>query len=737
MKDLRMPDAATTLQNAMALHRAGKLVEAEQAYAAIPQSAPQHVDAVHLRGVLALQRGNPGQAIELITQAVRIRSDVPAMHANLAEAYRSVGRNTDAIAHCRAALKLDPKYHACRNNLALALAAAGETAEAVNELQRTVEADPRNALAWNNLANVLRGQRRNDDALTAARRAVLIEPANPEFLSNLGQMLLEDGDTEEALQRLQNAVKLAPQLAAARNNLGNVLRELGRLDEAESQYNEALRLRPELAITHNNLGQLEQQRGIIKVALEWYEKSIRMDARAPRTLCNYASALAEIDRREESLAWYKRAHQLDPDMPEALIGIAGYLRLNQQIDDAEKLLHHALKVNPKLTAAHLALAGIAAERGDFTTSEKEARTALRLEPRCGGAYEQLANGLRKKLPEADVEKMKELLAAGPEVREAARLSVLYGLGTWSDQVGQFELSAKCLDEANTLQHKALVQRGLAYNPAVHTEWVSQLLSVFTPAHFERTRGWGNDTDVPVFVLGLPRSGTTLAEQVLASHPSIHGADELRLARESYYALAATMGVDGEPHEAVPKLTEAAVQKVAADHLDKLRVHSSTARHIVDKMPENYLHIGLILTLFPNAKIIHMQRDFRDVATSCWGVHFAQIRWGCDKAAITSHFRNYRRAMEHWNRVLPGRVLHMPYAEMVDDLETHARRMLDWVGVEWNEKCLEFHKTERNVRTASLAQVRQPLYKKAVARWKNYEPWWADWYAELDAAQRGS
>jgi tetratricopeptide (TPR) repeat protein len=731
-----MNNFAAALQNAMALHRAGKLVDAERAYAEIPTTSPQHIDAVHLRGVLCLQRGNPQQAIELITQAVRIRADVPAIHANLAEAYRTVGRNVDAIAHCRAALKLDPKYHACRNNLALALAAAGETAEALKELQRTVEADPRNALAWNNLANILRGQRRNDDALIAARRAVLIEPANPEFLSNLGQMLLEDGDTEEALQRLQNAVKLAPNLAAARNNLGNVLRELGRLEEGESQYNEALKLRPELAITHNNLGQLEQQRGAIKIALDWYEKAIRMDPRAPRTLCNYASALAEIDRREESLAWYKRARQLDPDMPEALIGIAGYLRHNQQLDDAEKLLSRAIQINPRLTAAHLGLAGIAAERGDFVTSEKEARAALRLEPRCGGAYEQLANGLRKKLPDADVEKMKELLAAGADVREGARLSVLYGLGTWSDQVGEFELAARSLDEANAIQHKSLVQRGMAYEPKIHTEWVSQLLKVFTPAHFEQTQGWGNDTDVPVFVLGLPRSGTTLAEQVLASHPSIHGADELRLARESYYALAAAVGVAGEPHDAVPNLTEVAVQKVAADHFDKLRVHSQTALRVVDKMPENYLHIGLILTLFPKAKIIHMQRDFRDVATSCWGVHFAQIRWGCDKASITSHFRNYRRAMEHWNRVVPGRVLHVPYADMVDDLETHARRMLDWVGMEWDPKCLEFHKTERNVRTASLAQVRQPLYKKAVARWKNYESWWGDWYAELDLVQSG-
>lgn len=720
----------------MALHRAGKLADAEQGYAAISESAPQFVDAVHLRGVVQLQRGNPAGAIELITQAVQLRPDVPAIHANLAEAYRSVGRNNDAIAHCRAALKLDAAYHACRNNLALALAAAGQTDEALKELNRTVEADPRNALAWNNLANILRTLRRNDDALIAGRKAVLIEPANPEFLSNLGQMLLEDGDNEEALQRLENAVKLAPKLAAARNNYGNALRESGRLDDAESQYNEALKLQPALAITHNNLGQLEQHRGNVKLALEWYEKSLRMDGRAPRTMCNYASALVELDRRDESFAWYKRAAELDPNSPEALIGLAGYLRQNQQGDAAEKLLKQALGLNKRLTAAHTGLAGIAAERGDFTESERHARNALRIEPNCGGAYEQMANGLRKKLPEADVARMKEMLA-DENLREGARVSVLYGLGMYCDQVGEFEAAARYHDEANAIQHRNLEQRELAYQPAAHTRWVDELLGVFTPEHFERTAGWGNESDVPVFVLGLPRSGTTLAEQVLASHPKIHGADELRLARESYYRLMAALGLSGEPHAVVPKVTEAAVKLVADEHLAKLRLHSATAERIVDKMPENYLHIGLILTLFPNAKIIHMQRDFRDVATSCWGVHFAQIRWGCDKASITSHFRNYRRVMEHWSRVLPGRFLNVPYAEVVDDLETHARRMIDWVGMEWDEKCLEFHKTERNVRTASLAQVRQPIYKRAVERWRNYEPAWPQWYAELEQAQTGA
>ncbi|MCB9895765.1 MAG: tetratricopeptide repeat protein [Planctomycetes bacterium] len=733
-----MADAAAQLQQGMEFHRAGKLGEAEKSYAAIAEDSPQFVDAIHLRGVLALQRGNPSQSIQMITRAVQMRPDVPAMHSNLAEAYRVVGRNADAIAHCRAALKLDPNYHACRNNLALALAANGEVAEAEKELRYTVDKDPRNALAWNNLGNILRTARRNEDALVAARKAVQLEPANPEFLSNLGQMLLEDGDVDEALMRLQNAVKLAPNLAAARNNYGNALRETGELEAAQAQYDEALKLSPQLAITHNNIGQLEQQKGEYQSAISWYERSLKLDPRSTKTICNLASAFADMERRQDAAVWFRRALEIDADCVEAMIGLAANMRRGgdaHTIEESERLFRRALELNPRLPAAHMGLAQICSERGDFKGTEAACRAALRIDPLVGGAYEQLANSLRKNLPASDAEAMEKALQAGPRLREPARISILYGLGAYNDSVGEHEWAARYLDEANELTSQNRVKRNAPYDPDEHTSWINRLAEVFTPEHFQRVKDWGNDSDVPVFVLGLPRSGTTLSEQVLASHPQIFGADELRLARDSFLALPSAVGITCEAPDAVPMATQKAVADIAADHLDKLRAYDREATRIVDKMPENYVNIGWILTMFPNAKIIHLQRDLRDVATSCWQVHFGSIRWAERKEHIVSHFRNYMRIMAHWDKVLPGRILHVPYAGMVDDLEAQARRMLDWVGMDWDPKCLEFHKTERNVRTASLAQVRQPLYKKAVERWRNYEPWWGDWYAELDALQQ--
>ncbi|MCA8910941.1 MAG: tetratricopeptide repeat protein, partial [Planctomycetes bacterium] len=674
------------------------------------------------------------QAIELIQQAIQIRNDVPAMHSNIAEAYRAMGRNGDAIAHARTALKLQPNYHACRANLALALAADRQLDEAEKELRRVIEAEPRNALAWNNLGNVLREAKKQDSALAATHKAVQIEPNNPEFLSNLGQLLVEDGDYEEARDRLENAVKLAPRMAAARNNLGNLYRELGMLPEAANQYDEALKLQPNLAITHNNQGQLHQQKGEYDAAFKWYQQSLQLNPRDTKTICNFASGLVEVERRDDAEKLYRAALQIDPQHVPALCGLGGLARRDAKLEEARDYFQRAIYADPKSAGGHSGLAGIYSEEGKFEETERELREVIRLERAPGGAYEVLANTLRKKLPEADVKHMRELLGEVSPARPRARVGLLFGLGTWCDQTGHYEEAAQRLDEANAIEGESLRQRGLSYKPEEHARWIDDMIRVFDQAYFERVKGWGLDTEIPVFVLGLPRSGTTLAEQVLASHPKVHGADELRLARESLLSVPGVLGLNESVPDCIPRLTRDAVQQISTAHLDKLRAHDPAAERIVDKMPENYVNIGMIVTMFPNARIIHMQRDFRDVATSCWNVHFGQIRWANDKQHIASHFANYKRVMQHWHEVLPGRILDMPYAGMVDDLETQARRMLDFCGLEWDPACLEFHKTERTVRTASLAQVRQPIYKKAVERWRNYEPWWGDWYRQLDQIQ---
>ena len=245
--------------------------------------------------------------------------------------------------------------------------------------------------------------------------------------------------------------------------------------------------------------------------------------------------------------------------------------------------------------------------------------------------------------------------------------------------------------------------------------------LFDTAFFERLSSGGLETRRPVFVFGLPRSGTTLIEQVLASHPRVHGAGELRLARQIFDAIPSALGRQDRLFDCIPQLDAASLRRLAERHLTALNaIDGGRPERIVDKMPDNYLYLGLLAAFFPNATFIHCRRDLRDIAVSCWMTDFRSIRWASDPVHIGTRFQEYLRLMDHWRAVLPAPIHEVHYEETVDDLEAVARQLLEACGLEWDPACLEFHRTRRTVRTASITQVRQPIYTRSVARWKNYE-----------------
>jgi len=208
---------------------------------------------------------------------------------------------------------------------------------------------------------------------------------------------------------------------------------------------------------------------------------------------------------------------------------------------------------------------------------------------------------------------------------------------------------------------------------------------------------------------------------------VFGAGELSLAQQAFESIPAVMNRDDSPLDTLQHLAASAaerrsdtVRQIAVRHLEKLREFDAHALRVVDKMPDNYVYLGWLVTIFPRAHFVHCRRDVRDVAVSCWITHFKSIHWGCDAEQIASRIEQYRRLMKHWRNVLPVPVLEIDYEQTVADLEGTARRLVDWIGLDWDPACLEFHRTERAVRTASLSQVRQPIYARSVGRWKNYE-----------------
>jgi hypothetical protein len=243
------------------------------------------------------------------------------------------------------------------------------------------------------------------------------------------------------------------------------------------------------------------------------------------------------------------------------------------------------------------------------------------------------------------------------------------------------------------------------------------MGAFTPAFFAERRGvFGSPSDVPVFIVGMQRSGTTLTEQIAASHPQVYGAGELEHIRR-----IAGMIKIGRPESTVRQLTSADSLALAGDYLRKVREIGGDALRIVDKMPHNFQYLGLIAILFPKARIIHCTRDPMDNCVSCFTQSFTGHHgYNTDLRQLGLYYREYRRLMDHWRRVLPIPMLEIDYEEMVADQETQSRRLIDFLGLDWDPACLNFHETDRSVQTASRWQVRQPIYKTSVKRWKDYE-----------------
>jgi tetratricopeptide (TPR) repeat protein len=606
------------LTAAMEYHGRGDLDRAARIYESALAEDPDEPDALHLLGVVALQRGDARRAVELIGRAVSLRPTVAIFHADLGEAYWALGQTDRVVACCQAALRLDPE--------------------------------------------------------------------SPGVLCNLGSTLASLGDLEAAVGYLQEAVRLAPDLPAARNNLANTLRLKGNKLGAVVEFEHCVRLAPGSAAAWNNLGEINLALG----------------------------------QPEAALTHCQEAARLNPGFPEARNSLGRALHMLGRLDEAEACFRDAIRLRPTFAAAHACLAGLLEELGAMDESLASLREAIRHDSRHAGSWGRLATRLGDKLSDSDRSAIEGLLVA-PGLTFDERWSLAFGLAHSFDARGEFDRAAGLFAQANALQRADFDARGLGYDPDAHRSFVDRLIATFTGDFFERVRGYGLDTERPVFVVGMPRSGTTLAEQVLASHPRVYGAGELGLVRKTFEALPQATGHHAEsPLDCVAHLNRASVRDLARAHLDALNALNASAERIVDKMPENTLYLGLIAALFPRARIVLCRRDPRDVALSCWMTHFAEIRWACDPDHIASRIIENRRVMDYWSSALPIPIFELDYEAMVADLEGVSRQLVAWCGLDWDPACLDFHKTRRPVRTTSVSQVRRPIYTSSIGRWKNYQ-----------------
>lgn len=680
--------AESDLSQGLRLHHQGHLDGAARHYEAVLTRDPDDPDAICLLGMVRHQQGELTRAVELIGRAVALRPDRPGYHASLGLALQAMGRPAESAAAFANLLALCPDDAAGHVNRGVAMRALGE----------------------------------REAALAHFRRAVALDGGLAEAHANLAALLVELGRPREALPHCHAAVAARPDLAEARIALGDAFRALQRPLDARAAYSHALRIDPGRAGAAAGLGLAAIALELWDEGLIWLRRAVELEPNSLEYLRSLAEAAMARGRHDELRACCERVLELDPTDGAASGTLGWCLHLDGRRDEARLRYEEAIRLCPDLAQAHFYLGLLLEEVGEPADAEARFREAVRLDPGHATALARLASMVRGKLPDDETALLESRLLR-PDLPAMDRMNLLFASGEVLDGRGDYPAAAARFAQANAVALEQLVQGGRAYDPSEHRRFIDATMANYTPELFARLAGAGLETRRPVFVIGLPRSGTTLIEQILASHPSVFGAGEIALARESHDEIPALLGRDGPPECLVSRLTTEHLAELARRHERRLaELDGGDSARIINKMPENFFYLGLIAAMFPNAAVIHCRRDLRDVALSCWMANFVEVRWSNDFDLIAGRFAEYLRLMDHWAAALPASfaVHAVRYEDAVDDIEGVARRLVAAIGLEWDPACLGFHRNRRPVQTASQNQVRRPIYRTSIGRWKNYE-----------------
>ena len=489
-----------------------------------------------------------------------------------------------------------------------------------------------------------------------------------------GTKLLDQGAYADAAALFEEGIKLDPKHPEAINNLGSALSYLGRYQLAENCFREAMAIKPNFSEPHANLGVLLRQKSYLVDSEAFLRRALKLNPNDLDARVNLGLTLMFLGRMRDAGACFAKVLKSSPRHTLALFGMGRIATLEGRFDEAETTLKRVLEINPKMTNAWAALA------------------------------------LNRKMTSDDGEWLKraeELATSGIHPMEEANLR--FSMGKYCDDVKDFPQAFQNFKRGNELLKTAADD----YDRKGRSQFIDEMIRLYSRESISNIGPAGSSSAKPVFVLGMPRSGTSLAEQIIASHPAASGAGEL-----DYWA-ALNFKRSGQ---AAGMLDEPTRSMVAEEYLRMLERFSSSASRIVDKTPVNTDFLGLIYSVFPNARVIYMQRDPIDTCLSCYFQQFLTgMNFTFDLSDLVHYYREHQRTMAHWRAVLPpGFILDVPYEKLVADQETWSRKMLDFIGLEWDPRCLEFHSNTRQVTTASAWQVRQKIYKSSVARWHNYE-----------------
>jgi tetratricopeptide (TPR) repeat protein len=542
-----------------------------------------------------------------------------------------------------------------------------------------------------------------DRAEELYRQVLRLTPASPpqgHVWYLLGAVYHAQGKTAEAVESFRQSIELRPNFAHAHYHMGIVLGEQLKHGEAEECFRRALALLPGFTACLTQLGHVLAAQGKFADAERVYREALRLQGNAPRN----------------------PAQDNAPD-PALHISLAGVLFRQDKIDLALETFRQAAELAPASAEVHVAWGTMSLGLGQPDDAVAHFHQALRLQPDYAGTYGYLSELAKEGFygfSAAEIEGMRRLLET-PRMPAEDRITLHFALANALDKLGDCDLAFAHYRQGNELRHQLSVRTGQELRLEEHRQTVADFIAGFTPEFFQLARDFGDPSDVPVFIVGMPRSGTTLVNHIVSAHPSAATAGELA---EMERLVADLPQLMNHPRTIglLFRLDRPIVQAVAERYLKVLRQLGDTAgkvpaQRITDKMPQNYFYLGFIAVLFPRARIIHCRRDPLDTCISCYMHNFADFSSSLEGLGL--YYRQYEKLMAHWRQVLPLPMFEVQYEELAARPEPIIRALIDFCGLPWHDACLAFHENRRPVHTVSRMQVRRPVYTGSVGRWQRY------------------
>jgi len=644
-------------------------------------SAPSGDLNTALRHAAYLLQKDPRMAEQQAREILQVYPNVEPAERILGVAYRLQGQPQKGLAILEPLAKKNANSVDLLHELGLCLGAAGRGKEALECLQQAVRLDPQHAGAWRTLGDQLSAAGDDDASRQAYQEHLQLSTRHPELIEAAGH--LRDNLIGKAERLVRDVLKKDPDDVVAIRLLAEVGIKVGQLEDAQNLLERCLELAPDFHLARHA----------------------------------YATVLMRRNNLEQSQREIDTLLKLEPRNPAFLIGKGAVLAQKGEHTEALQIYEKLLKNYPRHATAHMYHGHTLKTVGKLADAIDAYRRSIELGPSIGEAYWSLANLKTFRFSDYDIANMQEQFkphTGDPD--EQGHLA--FALGKAFEDREDYDESFKYYEQGNAIR-----SRRHKHDFRTNIMDTARQIKTLNAEFFAARKGFGCAAADPIFVVGLPRSGSTLVEQILASHSRVEGTSELPdiIAISRKLASISRKEPAGKYPEILPELTPDRCSELGESYINTTRIQRTDTPYFIDKMPNNFRHIGLIHLILPNARIVDARRHPMAACFSGFKQLFASGQtFTYDLTGVAYYYRDYVKVMDHWDEVLPGRVHRVQYEDMVNDTEAQIRNLLEYCGLEFEEQCLRFYETERAVRTPSSEQVRQPVYKEGLEQWRNFE-----------------